>query len=118
MELSSPRFKATAVSTGASFWFIVVTFSFGVFSIELSAIFIISIFVTLQILSKKVSKALDIFAMFNTKIFLGILFIFVISVYGLLFKLLRIDLLRTKNNKDSYWLNIEQLKKERIFKQY
>jgi len=118
MELSSPKFKAMTVSAGLSFWFIVITLSFGIFSLEIFLVFLISVFVIFQILSKKVSKVLDIFAKFNTKVFLGILFIFVISIYGILFKLLRIDLLRIKNQQDTYWLNVEQLKKERIFKQY
>lgn len=66
----------------------------------------------------KLAKVLDVFAIFNTKIFLGLLFIFVISLYGILFKVLRIDLLRTKKQEKSYWLEIEQLKESRIFKQY
>ena len=49
---------------------------------------------------------------------LGISCFFVISLYGILFKVLRIDLLRTKKQEKSYWLEIEQLKESRIFKQY
>ena len=36
----------------------------------------------------------------------------VISIYGILFKLLRIDLLRLKKQKESYWLDIEKIKLE------
>ena len=56
--------------------------------------------------------------MINTKIFLGLLFIFVISVYGILSKLLKIDLLRLKNNKNSYWLDIDNYTPEELGKQY
>ena len=66
----------------------------------------ILLFIT-QIFTKKISKVLDVFAIINTKIFLGILFVFVIAIYGILFRFLRIDLLRLKKNKNSYWLEIE-----------
>lgn len=71
----------------------------------------------MQILAVKVSRLLDIFAIYNTKLFLGILFILVISVYGIIFRVLRIDLLRLKNNKNTFWLNME-LSENRILKQY
>ena len=67
---------------------------------------------------QKISKGLDVFAIINTKIFLGILFIFIISIYGILFRLLKIDLLRLKKQKNSYWLDVEQTKLDRIRKQY
>lgn len=118
MKLSSPRFKAIAVSAGISFWFIIITTAVGIFSYEFLAIFAIVIFSVFQVLSLKVSKALDVFALYNTKIFLGFMFIFVISLYGIFFKILRIDLLRTKPKSTSYWLEMEQLKESRIFKQY
>ena len=51
-------------------------------------------------------------------IFLGILFVFLISVYGILFKVLRIDLLRLKKSDDTYWLEMEQLETYRLKKQY
>jgi len=70
------------------------------------------------IFSIKLSKGLDVFAIVNTKVFLGILFIFVISIYGIFFKLLRIDLLRLQKQKETYWLEIQDLKQDRIFKQY
>ena len=60
-----------------------------------------------QIFTKKLSKGLDIFAVINTKIFLGILFIFVIGVYGILLRALRIDLLRLKKQSQSYWIETD-----------
>jgi len=118
MKLSSPRFKAITLSAGISFWFIVITSAVGIFSYEFLAIFAIVIFSIFQVLSLKISKALDVFALYNTKIFLGLMFIFVFSIYGIFFKILRIDLLRTKPKSTSYWLEMEQLKQARIFKQY
>lgn len=117
MELSSPRFKSIAVTSGLSFWFFIITSATGYFSLELLVVFVVSILIITQVLSSKISKGLDIFAIINTKIFLGVLFIFVIAIYGILFKLLRIDLLRLKNNKDTYWLEIEEAE-NRIRKQY
>ena len=107
MKTSSPRFKSIAVTAGLSFWFSVITSSIGLFSIELLAIFVAILLITTQVFANKISTGLDIFAKFNTKIFLGILFIFVISVYGILFRLLRIDLLRLKKQSNSYWLKTE-----------
>ena len=118
MQLSSPRFKAFTVSAGLTFWLFIITNSLGVFSTEFFLIVVGIIFVVFQILSIKISKILDYIAIFNTKIFLGILFVGVISVYGIFFKLLRIDLLRLKQNNDSYWLDVEQTETYRIRKQY
>jgi len=118
MELSSPKFKALAVSAGFTFWYFIITSILGIFTLELFAIFVAIIFPLMQVLSKKVSAVLDIFAIYNTKLFLGILFVFVISLYGIFFRILRIDLLRTKKQNDSYWQEIEQLKLSRILKQY
>ena len=118
MELSSPRFKALAVTAGFSFWFFIITSATGSFSLEIFSIFLVITISLTQIFSLKLSKGLDIFAVINTKIFLGILFVCVVSVYGILFRLLRIDLLRTKKLTNSYWLDMEQLKSQRIFKQY
>jgi len=72
----------------------------------------------MQFMSVKVSGALDIFAIYNTKFFLGILFVFVISLYGIFFRVLRIDLLRTKKQNDTYWLEMEQLDQARLLKEY
>ena len=117
MELSSPRFKAVAVTTGLSFWFFIITSATSNFSFELFVVFVVSILIVTQVFSSKISKGLDIFAIINTKIFLGALFVFVITIYGILFKFLRIDLLRLKNKKDTYWLEIEEAE-NRIRKQY
>tara|TARA_B100002049_G_C15843690_1_gene276235 strand:+ start:124 stop:480 length:357 start_codon:yes stop_codon:yes gene_type:complete len=118
MELSSPRFKALAVSAGFTFWFLIITNTVGLFSIEYFIIFTFSVLIIMQLLSTKVSKVLDMIAIFNTKLFLSILFVFVISIYGILFKLLRIDLLRLKKQNNSYWLDVEETKHSRIRKQY
>ena len=118
MQLSSTRFKSVAVTAGLTFWFAIISTALGNFVIEYLLIFSLSIFAITQIFAYKVSKALDKFAIFNTKIFVGVLFIFVISVYGILFKLLQIDLLRLKTKKQSNWLDIENTKPERIRKQY
>ena len=118
METSSPRFKSLAVTAGLSFWFFIITSSTGLFSIELLITFVASILILTQIFAKKISKGLNIFAIINTKIFLGILFVAVISLYGILFRLLRIDLLRLNKQSDSYWLDVEKTKPNRIRKQY
>ncbi len=118
MQLSSPRFKSIAVTAGLTFWFVIIASTIGYFSFEYLLIFSISILVITQIFAYKVSKGLDKFAIFNTTVFLGTLFIFVISIYGILFKLLRIDLLRLKKNKDTYWLDVEKTNSKRIVKQY
>ena len=118
MELSSPRFKAMAVTAGFSLWFFIISSATGLFSIEAFVIFIAATIFTTQIFALKLSKALDIFAIINTRIFLGILFVFVISLYGIFFKVLRIDLLRLKKQSSSYWLDIDEIKQSTIFKQY
>ena len=118
MQTSSPRFKSLAVTAGLSFWFFIITSTIGVFSIEILIIFVVAILSITQIFAKKISKGLDIFAIINTKIFLGILFCTVISIYGVLFKLLQIDLLRLKKQDHTYWLDVEQTKPHRIRKQY
>ena len=118
MELSSPKFKAFAVSAGFTFWFFIIASTLGVFTLELFAIFVAIIFPLMQVLSKKVSSVLDIFVIYNTKFFLAILFVFVFSLYGIFFRILRVDLLRTKKQGGSYWEEIEQLKSSRILKEY
>tara|TARA_B110000438_G_scaffold233448_1_gene229473 strand:+ start:370 stop:726 length:357 start_codon:yes stop_codon:yes gene_type:complete len=118
MNASSIRFKSLAVTAGLSFWFFIITSSLGYFSIEIFLIFIISVLIITQIFAVKISKGLNILAVINTKIFLGALFVLVISIYGILFKFLKIDLLRLKEQPDSYWLDIEETKDNRIGKQY
>jgi len=118
MELSSSRFKALAVTAGFSFWFFIISSAVGLFSLDALAIFVaITISIT-QIFSFKLSKALDIFAIINTKIFLGILFVFMLSLYGIFFKVLRIDLLRLKKQSSSYWLDTDKIKQSTVFRQY
>ena len=118
MELSSPRFKALAVTAGFSLWYFIISSATGLFSLDAFAIFVaITISIT-QIFALKLSKALDIFALINTKMFLGILFVFVVSLYGIFFKVLHIDLLRLKKQGTSYWLDTDKIKQSTIFKQY
>ena len=118
MELSSPRFKALAVTAGFSLGFFIISSATGLFSIDAFAIFVaITISIT-QIFALKLSKALDIFAIINTKVFLGILFVFVISIYGIIFKILHIDPLRREKQNQSYWLNMDQLKQSTNYTQY
>jgi len=118
MEFSSPRFKGLAVTAGFSFWFFIITSGLGVFSYETLVIFVVTTFVVTQIFAAKLSKALDIFAIINTKIFLGILFIFVVSIYGMLFRVLGIDLFRLKKHESSYWLKIDKIKQSKLTKQF
>ena len=118
MNASSPRFKSLAVTAGLTFWFFIITSSTGIFSIEILIIFVGIVLSVTQIFAKKLSKGLDIFAIINTKIFLGILFGTIISIYGILFRLLQIDLLRLKKQDGTYWLDVEQTKPHRIRKQY
>ena len=118
MNASSPRFKSLAVTAGLTFWFFIITSSTGFFSFELLIIFITIILTITQIFTKKISKGLDIFAVINTKIFLGILFVTVISIYGILFRLLKIDLLRLNKQKESYWIKMEENKFQTSIKQY
>ena len=118
MELSSPRFKALAVTAGFSLWFFIISSATGLFSIEVFAIFVAITITITQIFAIKLSKVLDIFAIINTKVFLGLLFVFVISLHGIFFKVLRIDLLRLKKQSSSYWLDIDKIKQSTIFRQY
>lgn len=118
MELSPPRFKALAVSSGFTFWFFIIISTLGIFSIEIFVIFVIFVFSLMQLLALRISKVLDVFAIYNTKFFLGLLFVTVITVYGLIFKLLQIDLMRLKKHKGTYWLQTEKSQSSRIFKEY
>ena len=118
MELSSARFKALAITAGFSLWFFIISSAAGLFSFEVFTIFVAILISITQIFAFKLSKALDIFAIINTKVFVGILFIFVVSLYGIFFKVLHIDLLRLKKQSSSYWLDIDKIKQSTIFKQY
>ena len=118
MERSSSSFKALAVSAGLSFWFFIISSVVGIFSIEVMLSFIVGIIILTQVFAIKLSKALDVFAIINTKIFLGILFISVVSIYGVVFRLLKIDLIRLKKQKETYWLATNDFKPNKISKQY
>ena len=118
MKLTSFRIKSLTVTAGLSFWFIIITLSLGKFSFEVLAIFVSVTIIITQIFAAKISKGLDVFAIFNTKFFLGILFVLVISTYGILFKILRIDLLRLKKQDETYWIDLENTEYNRIRKQY
>ena len=118
MNASSTRIKALVVTAGFSFWFFVISSSIGVFSLELFGVFIAIIFILTQIFAIKLSSGLEIFAIINTKIFLGILFIFVISIYGILFRILRIDLLRSKKHDTTYWLESDKIRCSNMDTQY
>ncbi len=117
-NMESSRFKAIFVSTGISLWFFIITTALGIFTIEIFVIFSSLIFIVTQIFTKRISKYLEIIGIANTKIFLTILFTFVISIYGILFRALRIDLFRTKEQNSTYWLEMERFKVEQIRKQY
>ena len=118
MELSSPRFKALTVTAGFSLWFFIISSVTGLFSFIAFVVFVAITITITQIFALKLSKALDIFAIINTRIFLGILFVFVISFYGIFFKVLHIDLLRLKKQSTSYWLDADKIKQSTIFRQY
>lgn len=118
MDLSYPRFKALAVTAGLCLWFFIITSASNFFTIEYFLIFFVSVFAITQILSKKLAGALEVFAIINTKIFLGLLYVLVITIYGVLFRALRIDLLRLQKQNETYWLEMKELKEPRIFKQY
>jgi len=117
MEISSPRFKALIVVIGLSFWFFLITSTLNIFSFEMMTVFIIGVVILTQIFAVKITKLLDLFALFNTKIFLGILYVFIFSIYGIYFRLLKIDLLRLEN-KSSYWLDIDYSDNYGVLKQY
>ena len=118
MQHSSPRLKALAVTAGFSFWFFIISTITGLFSFEALIIFAAVTLIITQIFAVKLSKGLNIFAVINTKIFLSILFIFVISLYGIFFRILRIDLLRLKKQNTSYWLKSDKIKQSTVVKQY
>ena len=118
MKLTSPRVKSLTVTAGLSFWFAIISLGLNKFSIEALIVFVTITLIITQIFSSKISKVLDVFAIFNTKFFLGILFIFVISIYGILFKILRIDLLRLKKQNKSYWLDLDNSTNDTMEKQF
>ena len=117
MRNSPSRLKALAVTAGFSLWFFIISSITGLFSFEALIIFAAVTLIITQIFAVKLSKGLDIFATINTKIFLAILFVFVISLYGIFFRILRVDLLRLKKQNTSYWLESDK-KNQTVVKQY
>ena len=106
----NPRLKSLAVTAGLSFWFYVITASVGAFEIWHLLAFAAAVLAVTQAFASRVSRGLDIVAIVNTAVFLGILFTTLISLYGLLFRALRVDLLRTRAGSDAgtYWLPIHE----------
>ena len=100
---TSPRLKSLALTAGLSSWFWILSSSAGVFAPEYLLAFAAAALATTQLLASRVERALDAVAVVNTAVFLGLLFATLISLYGLLFRALRVDLLRTAR-RDSYWL--------------
>ena len=101
----NPRLKSLAVTGGLSFWFYVITASAGVFDIWYLLAFAASVLAATQVFASRVSRGLDIVAIVNTAVFLGLLFATLISLYGLLFRALRVDLLRTQSKgQGTHWL--------------
>ena len=78
--ISLDKVSAIAVTAGLTFWFVIITSTIGYFSYEYLIIFSISILAITQIFAYKVSKGLDKFAIFNTTVFLGLLFIFIFRI--------------------------------------
>ena len=118
MRHSSSRLKALAVTAVFSFWFFIISTVTGLFSFEALVIFAAATLIITQIFAVKLSKGLDIFAIINTKVFLGLMFIFVITLYGIFFRILRIDLLRLKKQDTSYWLKSDKINQSTVVKQY
>lgn len=100
----NPRLKSLAVTAGLSFWFYVFTASAGVFDAWYLLAFAGAVLAVTQAFASRVSRGLDIVAIVNTAVFLGILFATLISLYGLLFRALRVDLLRTRGDAGTHWL--------------
>ena len=107
--ISSYRFKALTVTAGFSLWFFILASTADIFTWWFFVGFVAVLAIATQILAKRLTSTLEIFAVINTKIFLGIVFIFVISLYGILFRILSIDLLRirTGSKQSTYWLSME-----------
>ena len=114
------RLKALTVTAGFSLWFFIITSATGTFAWEIFAIFVAALLVATQVLAQKLAKALEAFAAINTKVFLGIIFVFVLSTYGLCCRLLRVDLLRLKQNpgQSTYWLPMEVRSKQENVRQF
>ena len=118
MKVSSNSFKAVTVSAAISFWYFIISSIVGFFTFETFIIFVVSIFLVTQIIKSKITGFLDILTLFNTKLFLGIIFLTTFTLFGILLKLLRVDLLRKNKQEKSYWLHYDQSPKSTPLKQY
>ena len=103
----NPRLKSFAVTAGLSFWFYVFTASASLFDVWYLLAFAAAVLAATQAFATRVSRGLDIVAIVNTVAFLGLLFVTLISLYGLLFRALRVDLLRARGGTGStHWLRL------------
>lgn len=105
----NPRLKSLAVTAGLSFWFYVITSSAGVLEPWHLLAFASAVLVATQSFAPRVSRGLDVVAIANTAVFLGLLFATLISLYGLLFRALGVDLLRARGGRrtgGTHWLSI------------
>ena len=103
----NPRLKSLAVTAGLSFWFYLIASAAGVLEPWHLLAFTSAVLVATQAFASRVSRGLDIVAVANTAAFLGLLFATLISLYGLLFRALRVDLLRARGvrgGSGTYWL--------------
>lgn len=105
----NPRLKSLAVTAGLSFWFYVIASSAGVLEPWHLLAFASAVLAATQAFPSRVSRGLDAVAIVNTAVFLGLLFATLISLYGLLFRALRVDLLRTRRaGGGTYWLPLHE----------
>ena len=102
----NPRLRSLAVTAGLSFWFYVLTSAAGVLEPWHLLAFASAVLAATQAFPSRVSRGLDMVAVANTAAFLGLLFATLISLYGLLFRALRVDLLRARGGgrEGTYWL--------------
>ena len=121
MHLPSHRLKALAVTAGLSFWFFMGTSAAGWFTVEALAAFACALLAVTQIFSRKLAAGLEIFAVLNTKFVLGAVFVLLISVYGIFFRVLMIDLLYIKwrdTAAPTYWEPTDPGAKKRDKRQF
>lgn len=116
--MSSNKIKSLTVSSGLTFWFLLFSSIFNFFKIENLLIFLIINFGLTLLFSSKINNLLDILGKWNTKFFTIIFFISIINLYGMILKILKIDLVRLKTQENSYWLNLDNTDSSRIFKEY
>lgn len=108
----NPRIKSLAVTAGLSFWFYVIASAAGALEPWHLLAFASAVLAATQAFASRVSRGLDIVAVANTAVFLGLLFATLISLYGLLFRALRVDLLRARGARGggggTYWLPVHE----------